>query len=123
MTPIGTELPAYKRQRELRRAREDRGGWHFKRAGDLEDVRERDVALAALDVAVVASVQPALERELFLGYALSFRSSRTAAPKAAWDGESEDIAREVCLATHYKSTCCTSQSVAPSAESASSDKQ
>ena len=44
----------------------DLRGGHFESGGDLEDVGERNVALAALDCSEVAAIQPALESKLFL---------------------------------------------------------
>lgn len=44
----------------------DRRGGYFEGVGDLEDVCERHVALAALNVAVVPPVQAAPEREPLL---------------------------------------------------------
>ena len=45
------------------------GGADFKRGGDLEDVGQAWVALAALDAADVGAVEAAFVCESFLGYA------------------------------------------------------
>jgi hypothetical protein len=75
----------------------DLRGAHFEGVGDLEDVGERDVALAALHIPVVATVQTALEGESFLGYApfLAQLAERVAECGVGWR-ESRHAVREVC---------------------------
>lgn len=73
------------------RAGEDSRRPRLERVGDPDDVRERDIALASLDCAVVGAVEAALERERFLGDALflAYGTDRVAECEVCWR-ESED---------------------------------
>jgi hypothetical protein len=75
----------------------DLGRWEFEGVGDLKDVCERDVALAALDISVVAAVQAALEGEPFLGDAALFAQlAERVAECGVGLGEGWHAVRKVC---------------------------
>jgi hypothetical protein len=99
---------------QLLSASKDLRGRHFESGGDLEDVGKRDVALAALDVAVVATVQAALESHPFLSDAafLAQRAEGVAECCVGWR-QSRHREQQSVRTTRYKSTPYTSESKWP----------
>jgi len=71
--------------RDLLGAHEDRGRREVQGGGQLVDIGEGHVALAALDPAVVATIEAAYEREPFLRYAAFFAQFAQCFPERSVD--------------------------------------